>query len=53
MVTMATIGVVVLLSLFPVPESPWRYLPYCFAALVLLGTVSTAYFRSNTTSSKE
>ena len=53
MVTVATIGVVVLLSLFPVPESPWRYLPYCFAALVLLGTVSTAYFRSNTTSSKE
>lgn len=49
---LATIGAVVLLSLFPIPEAPWRYLPYCFVALVLMGTASTVYFSSTTTASK-
>ncbi len=51
-VTLVVIGAVVFLSLFPVPEAPFRYLPYCFAGLVLLGTLSTAYFSSTTTASK-
>ena len=29
--------VVLALSVFPVPEEPWRYLPYVFFAVVLLG----------------
>ena len=45
-VTLVTIGAVVFLSLFPVPDAPWRYLPYFFAMLVLMGTLSTVYFKS-------
>jgi hypothetical protein len=32
------------LSLVPIPDAPWRYLPYCFATLLLTGTLSTVYF---------
>jgi amino acid transporter len=51
-VTLIAIGAVVVLSLFPVPEAPFRYLPYFFGASVLLGTLSTAYFNSTATASK-
>ncbi|HEY0702950.1 MAG TPA: APC family permease [Candidatus Acidoferrales bacterium] len=30
--------VVLALSVFPLPDEPWRYLPYVFFAVVLLGT---------------
>jgi amino acid transporter len=45
LITLLAIGAVVFLSLFPVPEAPWRYLPYCFATLLLAGTLSSSYFR--------
>jgi amino acid transporter len=51
-VTLVAIGAVIFLSLIPIPDAPWRYLPYCFATLVLLGTLSTVYFSSTTTASK-
>ena len=41
--TLLVIGGVLFLSLFPVPDAPWRYLPYAFVALLSLGTASTAY----------
>ncbi len=44
-VTLLAIGAVVLLSVIPIPDAPWRYLPYIFAALLLMGTLSTVYFR--------
>jgi amino acid transporter len=48
-ITLLVIGAVLFLSLFPIPEAPWRYLPYCFAALLLMGTLSTVYFRGKIT----
>jgi amino acid transporter len=45
-ITLVAIGAVLFLSLIPIPDAPWRYLPYCFAVLVLLGTLSTVYFRA-------
>jgi amino acid transporter len=44
-ITLLVIGAVGFLSLVPIPDAPWRYLPYCFAALLLMGTLSTVYFR--------
>jgi hypothetical protein len=41
-----TIGAVLFLSLVPIPAAPWRYLPYLFAGLVLIGTLGSGYFRS-------
>jgi len=35
----AVIGAAFFLSLFPVPEGPWRYLPYLFAGLLLAGMI--------------
>jgi amino acid transporter len=49
MITLLAIGAVVFLSLFPIPEAPWRYLPYCFAALLVAGTLSSLYFRGTKT----
>ena len=38
--------VVLGLSVFPVPDAPWRYLPYIFLAFVLLGFgISSLYLR--------
>jgi amino acid transporter len=45
LITLLAIGAVVFLSLFPIPEAPWRYLPYCFATLLLAGTLSSLYFQ--------
>jgi amino acid transporter len=36
-VTVAVIGAVFVMSLIPVPDAPWRYLPYIFAALIVAG----------------
>ena len=44
-ITLLAIGAVVSLSLLPIPDAPWRYLPYCFAALLAVGTLSSLYFR--------
>jgi amino acid transporter len=44
-ITLLVIGAVLFLSLVPIPDVPWRYLPYCFATLLLTGTLSTVYFR--------
>ncbi len=40
-VTLGVIGAVIFLSLFPVPDAPWRYLPYLFAVMVFAGTGSS------------
>ncbi len=44
-ITLLVIGAVLFLSLIPIPDAPWRYLPYCFATLLVMGTLSTVYFR--------
>ena len=42
------LGLVLGLSVFPVPETPWRYLPYLFSLFVLLGMgISWFYLRRN------
>jgi amino acid transporter len=42
------LGVVLTLSVFPVPDVPWRYLPYIFLFFVLLGMgISWFYLRRN------
>jgi amino acid transporter len=41
------LSVVLGLSVFPVPDAPWRYLPYLFLSFVLVGMgVSWIYLRS-------
>jgi amino acid transporter len=45
-VTLTVIGAVIFLSVVPIPAAPWRYLPYAFAGLLLLGTLSTVYFQA-------
>jgi amino acid transporter len=45
---------VLCLSVFPVPEAPWRYLPYLFFAFVLTGTaISSRYLRQNISTKEE
>jgi len=44
-ITLMVIGSVLFLSLIPIPAAPWRYLPYLFAVLVFMGTLSSAYYR--------
>jgi amino acid transporter len=39
------LGVVLVLSIFPAPPPPWRYLPYIFLAAVLAGVGTTAVYR--------
>jgi amino acid transporter len=41
-VTVAVLGTVLFMSLIPVPDPPWRYLPYIFAGLLALGMVISA-----------
>jgi amino acid transporter len=38
------LGIVLALSLFPVPPAPWRYLPYIFLASALVGILASAIF---------
>jgi amino acid transporter len=46
--------VVLCLSVFPVPDAPWRYLPYMFFAFVLAGTaISSRYLRQNISTNEE
>jgi amino acid transporter len=39
------VGIVFVLTIYPVPPAPWRYLPYCFLALVAAGWVVTLLCR--------
>jgi amino acid transporter len=43
--TLLVLGIVMMLSLYPVPEAPYRYLPYIFTGLVLLGITSSWWCR--------
>ena len=38
-VTVSILGLVFFLSLIPVPDPPWRYLPYIFAGLLAAGMI--------------
>ena len=40
-VTLTVVGAVLVLSVFPVPDPPWRYLPFIFAGLLGLGCLIT------------
>jgi amino acid transporter len=40
-ITVSTLGLVFFMSLIPVPDPPWRYLPYIFAALLASGMIMT------------
>jgi amino acid transporter len=47
------LAVVLGLSVFPVPDAPWRYLPYLFFFFVLAGTaISSRYLRQNNTTNR-
>jgi amino acid transporter len=40
------LSVVLALTVFPVPDVPWRYLPYLFLTVIFLGTaISSCYLR--------
>jgi amino acid transporter len=41
-VTVSVLGMVFFMSLIPVPDAPWRYLPYIFAGLLAAGMLITA-----------
>lgn len=48
------LGIVLALSIFPVPPAPWRYLPYIFLGCMVVGVSSSAYFwRKNKARRKE
>jgi len=40
--TVPVIGAVFFMSLVPVPDAPWRYLPYIFAGLLAAGMIVSA-----------
>ena len=42
-VTLAVIGLVLVLTVYPLPPAPYCYFPYVFAALVLTGCAVSAY----------
>jgi amino acid transporter len=42
---LAILGLVLTLSVFPVPPPPWRYLPYIFLTALLVGLGTTAICR--------
>ncbi len=44
--TVAVLGVVFFMSIYPVPDAPWRYLPYIFAGLLVAGMSITGYLGS-------
>ena len=39
------LGVVLALSILPVPEAPWRYLPYVFLGFLILGVATSLLFQ--------
>jgi amino acid transporter len=41
-VTVTVLGTVFFMSLVPVPDPPWRYLPYIFAGFLVVGMVISA-----------
>jgi len=41
---MIILGIVLLLSVYPVPDAPWLYLPYIFAATLAAGVGISYYF---------
>ena len=41
---MIILGIVLLLSVFPIPTAPWLYLPYIFAATLAAGLGISYYF---------
>jgi amino acid transporter len=43
-ITLLVIGGVGFLSLIPIPDAPWSYLPYLFAALLFMGMLSSVHF---------
>jgi amino acid transporter len=47
--TVAVLGVVLFMSIYPVPDAPWRYLPYIFAGLLVAGMTITGYLGSQRT----
>jgi amino acid transporter len=44
-VTLSILGTVVFMSTIPVPDPPYRYLPYIFAGLVAAGMAISAQFQ--------
>jgi amino acid transporter len=48
-VTVSAILAVFFMSLVPVPDAPWRYLPYIFAGLLAAGMIVTARVRAGRT----
>jgi len=38
------LGIVLALSIFPVPPAPWRYQPYIFLGSMIIGISASAYF---------
>jgi len=38
------LGIVLALSIFPVPPAPWRYLPYIFLGSMIVGISASTYF---------
>jgi hypothetical protein len=36
-IAVSVIGAAFFLSLFPIPDAPWRYLPYIFVGILALG----------------
>jgi amino acid transporter len=38
------LGIVLALSLLPLPPAPWRYLPYIFLASIIVGILASAIF---------
>ena len=47
-VTLSIIGAVLVMSVLPVPDAPWRYLPYIFVGMLLAGTGLTAWCQRHT-----
>ncbi len=43
LVTLSAIGTVLFMSVIPVPEAPWRYLPYIFLGMLAAGSGLTAW----------
>jgi amino acid transporter len=41
---MSILGVVLVLSVFPIPDAPWLYLPYIFVATLIAGVGASAYY---------
>lgn len=42
-VTLAVIATSLGMSVFPIPDAPWRYLPYIFVGLLLAGSLVSAW----------